>query len=158
MAARKGRPAIGASQHRPARSSGDDRAGRAAGSGRSGTASRTPRGRGTRDGRSLPDFTRPALAPSLLAAVVLIACVALIDVPAFVAVRWGVTVLALIVLVFAVRGRTWWAAAVMAAIAVCWNPLVTVPLPGQLWAALQLVAAAVFIVIGIAVKVPRETD
>lgn len=148
MAARKGRPAIGASQQRPARRPETVRA--AAGPGRDGRGS----GRGT----ATPDFTRPALAPSLLAAVVLIACVALIDVPAFVAVRWGVTVLALIVLVFAVRGRTWWAAAVTAAIAVCWNPLVTVPLPGQLWAALQLVAAAVFIVIGIAVKVPREAE
>jgi hypothetical protein len=157
MAARKGRPAIGASQQRPARSSGDDGARRPPGDARRAGAG-TPRGRGTGSGEALPDFTRPALAPSLLAAVVLIACVALVDVPAFVAVRWGVTVLALIVLVFAVRGRTWWAAVLTAAVAVCWNPLVTVPMPGQLWAALQLVAAAVFIVVGIAVKVPREAD
>ncbi len=159
MAARKGRPAIGASQHRPVRAPGDGRDGRSPGDARRPRAG-VPRGRGTGSGSgtALPDFTRPALAPSLLAAVVLIACVALVDVPAFVAVRWGVTVLALIVLVFAVRGRTWWAVAVTAAVAVCWNPLVTVPMPGQLWAALQLVAAAVFIVIGIAVKVPREAD
>ena len=68
------------------------------------------------------------------------------------------TVLALIVLVFALRGRAWWALVVTAAIAVCWNPLVTVPIPGQVWAALQIVAAALFVVMGLAVKVPRTTD
>ncbi|WP_223246486.1 DUF6804 family protein [Curtobacterium sp. ER1/6] len=105
-----------------------------------------------------PPFTRPALAPSLLAAVVLVAFVAIVDSSAFVFVRWGVTVLALIVLVFAVRGRAWWAVALTAAIAVCWNPVVVVPIPGQVWAALQLVAAAAFILVGISVKVPREAD
>jgi len=105
-----------------------------------------------------PPFTRPALAPSLLAAVVLIAFVAVLDSSGFVFVRWGVTVLALIVPVFAVRGRAWWAAVLTAAIAVCWNPVVVVPIPGQVWAALQLVAAAAFILVGIAVKVPRVAD
>ncbi|PYY38776.1 hypothetical protein DEJ25_06305 [Curtobacterium sp. MCPF17_011] len=106
----------------------------------------------------MPDFTRPALAPSLLAAVVLLACVAFLDSSAFVFARWGVTVLALIVLVFAIRGRVWWAAVLTAAVAVCWNPVVVLPIAGQLWAALQLVAAALFIVVGIAVKVPRSAD
>jgi hypothetical protein len=115
-------------------------------------------GRVPRDERSLPDFTRPALAPSLLAAVVLLACVAFLDSSAFVFARWGVTVLALIVLVFAIRGRVWWAALLAAAVAVCWNPVVVLPIPGQLWAASQLVAAGLFIVVGIAVKVPRTAD
>ncbi|MCJ1714848.1 DUF6804 family protein [Microbacterium sp. M1A1_1b] len=155
MAGRKGRPQVGSSL-RPSGGSGS-RSGSpssTAGSGASfGAAASRGRGGGKPD---LPDYTRPALAPSLLAAIVLLACVALLDAPAFVAVRWGITVLALIVLVFALRGRTWWAIAVTAAVAVCWNPLVTVPIPGQVWAALQIVAAAVFIVVGIAVKVPRS--
>lgn len=141
MASRRGRPAIGSSQQGvPARP--------------------TPRApqRAAEGGRQLPPYTRPALAPSLLAAVVLLACVAIIDASAFVFARWGVTVLALIILVFAVRGRSWWAAALMAAVAVCWNPLVVVTIPGQVWAALQIVAAALFVVVGLAVKVPRETD
>lgn len=141
MASRRGRPAIGSSQQGvPARP--------------------TPRApqRAAGGGRQLPPWTRPALAPSLLAAVVLLACVAIIDASAFVFARWGVTVLALIILVFAVRGRSWWAAALMAAVAVCWNPLVVVPIPGQVWAALQIVAATLFVVVGLAVKVPRETN
>ncbi|WP_242091392.1 DUF6804 family protein [Curtobacterium sp. DN_7.5] len=145
MAARKGRPTIGSSQQGvPAR-----------------PAPRTPARpapRSSGSDRELPPYTRPALAPSLLAAVVLLACVALVDSSAFVFARWGVTVLALIVLVFAVRGRTWWAGLLMVAVAVCWNPLVVVPVPGEAWAALQVVAAALFIAVGLAVKVPRETD
>jgi len=140
--ARKGRPPAGSSlQGVP--------------SGRPEVRRPTPDGP-TADGT--PPFTRPALAPSLLAAVVLIAFVAVLDSSGFVFVRWGVTVLALIVLVFAVRGRAWWAAVLTAAIAVCWNPVVVVPIPGQVWAALQLVAAAAFILVGIAVKVPRVAD
>lgn len=149
--ARKGRPPAGSSLTGvPARSTPDSAVGRPA-SGRPGSSGRA-------DAGGTPPFTRPALAPSLLAAIVLLACVAIIDSSGFVFARWGVTVLALIVLVFAVRGRTWWAAALAAAIAVCWNPVVVLPIPGQVWAALQILAAALFIVVGIVVKVPRETD
>ena len=150
MTARKGRPAIGSSQQASSSAPASSTRVGARGTGR---ARRTGR-----DRQALPDFTRPALAPSLLAAVVLLACVAFLDSSAFVFARWGVTVLALIVLVFAVRGRVWWAAVLTAAVAVCWNPVVVLPIPGQLWAALQLVAAALFIVVGITVKVPRAAD
>jgi hypothetical protein len=166
MAARKGRPAVGSSLGSARGSSfgagaSEDRepatgTGRAGATGRAGTAGRA--GGGARASRPVPDFTRPALAPGLIAAIVLLACVAFLDAPAFVAVRWGVTVLALIILVFALRGRAWWALVVTAAIAVCWNPLVTVPIPGQVWAALQIVAGALFVVMGLAVKVPRTTE
>ncbi|WIB12679.1 MULTISPECIES: DUF6804 family protein [unclassified Curtobacterium] len=154
MTARKGRPAIGSSQQAASSPQGSSRQG----SSRQDSRGATQGSGSGRDGRTLPDFTRPALAPSLLAAVVLLACVAFLDSSAFVFARWGVTVLALIVLVFAIRGRAWWAAVLTAAVAVCWNPVVVLPIPGQLWAALQLVAAALFIVVGIAVKVPRAAD
>lgn len=137
MASRRGRPPVGSSQQ-----------------GVPAAPSRPAAGAGQTS--DTPAFTRPALAPSLIAAIVLLACVAIVDSSGFVFARWGVTVLALIVLVFAVRGRAWWAAALMAAVAVCWNPLVVVPIPGEVWAALQIVAAALFIVVGILVKVPRE--
>jgi len=160
MAARKGRPAVGSSLGSTRGSSfgtGATRDGAAGpGADRAGTGGRA--GGGGRASRPVPDFTRPALAPGLIAAIVLLACVAFLDAPAFIAVRWGITVLALIILVFALRGRAWWALVVTAAIAVCWNPLVTVPIPGQLWAALQIVAAALFVVMGLAVKVPRTTE
>jgi hypothetical protein len=143
MAGRKGRPPAGSSLH--------------------GVPTTPPRsapsapGTGSGAGSETPSFTRPALAPSLIAAMLLLACVAIIDSSAFVFARWGVSVLALIVLVFAVRGRAWWAAVLMAAVAVCWNPIAVVSIPGEVWAALQILAAALFVVVGILVKVPRET-
>jgi hypothetical protein len=139
MAARKGRPPVGSSQH-----------------GVPAAPVRPAAGAPNRSSET-PPFTRPALAPALIAAIVLLACVALVDSSGFVFARWGVTVLALIVLVFSIRGKTWWAAVLMAAVAVCWNPLATVPIPGQVWAAMQLLAAALFVVVGLVVKVPRET-
>lgn len=108
--------------------------------------------------RTEPTFTRPALAPGLLAAVGLLACIALLGSPGFIGVRIGVTFLALVVLVFAYRARAWIAGIGTLAIAVCWNPVVPVPIPGQVWAAMQIVAAAAFVAIGIVVKVPDEQD
>lgn len=104
-----------------------------------------------------PAFTRPALAPGILAAVVLGAGALLLDSGAFTVVRFAVSILALIVLVFAVRGRTWWAVPLVAAIAVVWNPVVVLPLSGQPWAALQFAAGVVFVVVGVLVKVPTAS-
>ncbi|WP_423917597.1 DUF6804 family protein [Frigoribacterium sp. 2-23] len=103
-----------------------------------------------------PDFTRPALAPGLLGAVALVAGVALLDTGAFIIFRYVVSIFALIMIVFAFRARAWWAIVLLAAIAVLWNPVVVIPLDGQPWAALQFVAAFVFIVVGVLVKVPTE--
>jgi len=103
-----------------------------------------------------PEFTRPALAPGLLAAVALVAGSVLLDSSIFTGFRYAVSILALIVLVFAIRGRAWWALPLLAAIAVLWNPVVVVPLDGQPWAALQFVAAVVFVIVGVRTKVPTD--
>jgi hypothetical protein len=101
-----------------------------------------------------PDFLRPALAPGLLGAIVLLAGVALLDSAWFVPVRFVVTILALIMCVFAVRGRAWWALPFLAAIAVLWNPVVTVPVGDQAWQAFQFLAALVLVIAGVLIKVP----
>jgi hypothetical protein len=88
---------------------------------------------------------------------VLLACIVLVDNGVFLFVRMAVTVLALICLVFAARGRSVLGIVLTALIAIAWNPVVTLPIPGQLWAALQVVAAAAFVAVGILVKVPRES-
>lgn len=98
-------------------------------------------------------FTRPALAPGLLGAIALIAGGALLDSSVFVLFRYVVAILALIVLVFAWRGRGWGYLPFLAAIAVLWNPVWPIPLTGQLWQGLQFVAAAVFIAAAVRVKV-----
>ena len=103
-------------------------------------------------------FTRPALAPGLIAAVVLFVGIALIGQNAFTFVGWGVTVLALIVMVFAIRARHWWWLPVLAAIAVFWNPVAPFGFDGPLWLGVQYLAILVFIVAGVLIKVPTTAQ
>lgn len=111
----------------------------------------------TRDG-GRANFTRPGLAPALIAAAVLVFCVGFVNDSGFFLVRLGVTVLALIIVVFAIQGRNWLAAAAMAAAAVLWNPVLPVPTGGPTWAALQFVGSAAFIAVGIFLRVPTRED
>jgi K+-sensing histidine kinase KdpD len=103
-----------------------------------------------------PAFTRPALAPGLIAAIALLAGTALLDSDVFTVFRYVVSIFALIVLVFAYRGRVWWALPMLAAVAVLWNPVFVVPVQTELWQGLQFVAAALMIAVGVLVKVPTE--
>jgi hypothetical protein len=102
-----------------------------------------------------PAFRRPALAPGLLGAVVLLAGLALLDSGAgFLWIRFPVAILALIVAWFAFQARHWWWLPPLLAIAVVWNPVYPLDLSGQLWVAGQFLAAGVFIAAGILIKVP----
>ncbi|MBW8027792.1 DUF6804 family protein [Clavibacter michiganensis] len=103
-----------------------------------------------------PAFTRPSLAPGLLGAIVLLAGFAVIDGDLFTVVRFAVAILALIMIVFSVRARSWWSAALLAAVAVMWNPVAVIPVEAVTWQSLQYVAAIVFIAAGILVNVPVE--
>jgi hypothetical protein len=99
-----------------------------------------------------------ALAPGILAAIVLLAGVALISLDGYIAIRFGVSILALIVAVFAWQARQWWWLPVLVAIAVAWNPVVVIPLEGDLWLGAHYVAAILFIAIGVLVKVRNPED
>lgn len=103
-----------------------------------------------------PAFTRPALAPGLIAAIALLAGTALLGSDVFTVFRYVVSIFALIVLVFAYRGKAWWALPLLAAVAVLWNPVFVVPVQAELWQGLQFVAAALMIAVGVLVKVPTE--
>ena len=103
-----------------------------------------------------PAFTRPALAPGLIAAIALLAGTALLGSDVFTVFRYVVSIFALIILVFAYRGRLWWALPLLAAVAVLWNPVFVVPVQPELWQGLQFVAAALMIAVGVLVKVPTE--
>lgn len=99
-----------------------------------------------------------ALAPGILAAIVLLAGVALISLDGYIAIRFGVSILALIVAVFAWQARQWWWLPLLVAIAVAWNPVVVLPFEGDLWLGAHYAAAIVFIVIGLLVKVRNPDD
>jgi hypothetical protein len=103
-------------------------------------------------------FLRPALAPGLLGAIVLLAGVPLIESTIFVGFRYVITVLAAIVVVFAYRGRGWIFLPFLAAIVVLWNPVYVIPISARPWQVMQFVAAGVFIAAAIRVKVPAPAS
>lgn len=106
-----------------------------------------------------PEFRRPALAPGLLGAIVLMAGLALLDNDGgFLFIKFGVAILALILCVFAWQAKQWWWIIGLAAVTVAWNPIWPLALSGQAWVASQFVAALLFIVIGISVKVLNADD
>lgn len=106
-----------------------------------------------------PEFRRPALAPGILGAIVLLAGLALLDnAGGFLFIRFGVAILAVIMCVFTWQARAWWWIAALAAIVIVWNPIFPFEFHGQFWVALQFVAAIVFVAAGLFVKVKNPDD
>jgi len=106
-----------------------------------------------------PEFRRTALAPGLLAAIVVLAGLALLDNPdGYLFIRFPVSILALIICVFAYQAKHWWWLPILIAIAVLWNPVWPLPLSGQIWVALQFVAALMFIIAGLTIRVRNPDD
>ena len=105
-----------------------------------------------------PEFRRTALAPAILGSIVLLAGVALVNVDAYIVIRFAASILALIVAVFAWQARQWWWLPLLAAIAVVFNPVVIVPIPGVGQLVAHYVSILVLIVVGIFVKVRNDED
>ena len=105
-----------------------------------------------------PEYRRTALAPSILATIVLLAGVALVDSDAYLVIQFLVAILALIVAVFAWQARQWWWLAGLAPIAVLWNPVVPLEIDGDLWLGLHYVAAIVFIAAGVLIRIKNDED
>lgn len=108
--------------------------------------------------QTTPSFTRPALAPGLLGAIALLAFVAVIDSDWFTIARYVVSILALIVCVFAVQARQWWWLIGLVPIAIVWNPVLPIDLDTLVFQALHIVAAAVFVASGLLIKVPQPAE
>jgi hypothetical protein len=101
-----------------------------------------------------PTFRRTALAPGLLAAIVMIAGFALIGQDSYLVIEYVVAILALIVAWFAFQARQWWWIPLLLAIAVIWNPVFPFHFSGPYWFGAQYVAILVFVLVAILVKVP----
>lgn len=101
---------------------------------------------------------RPGFLPGLLGAIVLMAALALIGTSWFTVVLYVVCILALIMIVLAVQGKRIVWALPLAVIAVVWNPVVPLSLPGTAWIWLHLVGAVVFIAVGVLMRVPVRQD
>ena len=105
-----------------------------------------------------PEYRRTALAPSILATIVLLAGVALIGSDGYLIIQFLVAILALIVAFFAWQARQWWWSVPLVAIAVLWNPVFPITIDGDVWLALHYIAAIVFIAAGILIRIPNEDD
>jgi hypothetical protein len=101
-----------------------------------------------------PTVRRLALAPGLLAAIVLIAGFALIGGAGFIVIRYVVAILALIIGYFAFQAKQWWWMPLLLAIAVSWNPIFPFGFSGIYWYGAQYLAIVVFILTAIFIKVP----
>jgi len=118
-------------------------------------SNRAARGGATeRDRYGAPTYRRLALAPGLLAAIVVIAGFALIEGSGFIFIRYAVAILALIIGYFAFQAKQWWWMPLLLAIAVIWNPVVPFGFSGVYWYGAQYAAIVVFILTAIFVKVP----
>ncbi|MCU1552134.1 MAG: hypothetical protein JWR36_2694 [Glaciihabitans sp.] len=101
-------------------------------------------------------FRRTALAPGILAAIVLLAGLALLESSAFFWIKTTVAILAAIVGVYAWQSKQWWWLLPLAAIVVLWNPVLPITIhPEQLWLGLQYIAVIVFIVCGMLIRIPN---
>ncbi|TFD66166.1 hypothetical protein E3T38_13325 [Cryobacterium sp. Hb1] len=105
-----------------------------------------------------PTFTRSALAPGLLGAIVLLAGLALLDSESFIIIRYAVSILALILCVFVIQARSWYWLVGLVPMAVLWNPVVLFDLSGQGWVSAQFIGAIIFIAVGLRTKVPVRKD
>lgn len=106
-----------------------------------------------------PAFRRTALAPGILGAIVLFAGFALLDSDGFTFIRFGVAILGLIVAVYAWQAaQPWWLIGLVP-IVILWNPVFPITIPSEtVWLGMQYVAALIFIVAGIRIKVPNPDD
>lgn len=99
---------------------------------------------------------RMALAPGLLAAVVLFLSPLFLDGTGATVIRYIVAILALIVAWFALQAKQWWWTAVFVAVAVIWNPIYPFAFEGTAWTFAQFAAALAFLAASALIKVPRE--
>lgn len=105
-----------------------------------------------------PEFRRTALVPGILAAIVLIAGAVLVGTDGFTWIRFAVSILALIVAVFAWQARHWWWLIGLVPIAIVWNPVWPFEFDGPIWQGAQFAAALIFILAAILVKIVNVDD
>jgi len=97
---------------------------------------------------------RTALAPAILAVIALFIGLALLGTDAYTVIRFVVSIMALIIVVFAWQARHWWWIIPFVAIAVLWNPVLPIDVAsGDLWLGLQYIAVIIFMSAGILIRV-----
>jgi len=99
---------------------------------------------------------RNALVPGFIALATLVFGTALIGTELFTIVRFLISILALIVVWFAVQARQWWWIPLFIGVAVLWNPVVPLPFTGIFWVLAQPLAGSFFVLAGILIRQERS--
>jgi hypothetical protein len=107
-----------------------------------------------RDRYGAPTVRRTALAPGLLAAIVMLAGFALIGQSTYIIIEYVVAIFALIVAWFALQAKQWWWIPLLVAVAVIWNPVFPFGFRGPYWFGAQYLAVLLFVLVAVFVKVP----
>jgi hypothetical protein len=105
---------------------------------------------------SPPALRRTALLPAIAAVIALLVGLALLDSEWFTVIRYVVSILSLIIAVFAWRARQWWWLIGLVPIAVLWNPVAPIELGEELRFGLQYLAVVVFLAAGAFIREPVE--
>jgi hypothetical protein len=101
---------------------------------------------------------RTALAPAILAVIGLFVGLALLGTDAYTVIRFVVSIMALIIVVFSWQARQWWWIIPFVAIAVLWNPVLPIVIASaDLWLGLQYVAVIIFMSAGILIRVKDKS-
>ncbi|WP_166981431.1 DUF6804 family protein [Paramicrobacterium fandaimingii] len=104
-------------------------------------------------------FTRPALAPSILAAMALMAGAALLGTEWFIIVRFAVAILVAVMGVFAVQAKAYVWLVVVVPVVIAWNPVLPITMGGTGWAVAHLAVPVALVVAGFLIRVPaKESD
>lgn len=98
------------------------------------------------------------LVPGVLAAIVLVAGSVLVESDGFIWILFPVSILALIMCVFAWQANAWWWLIAFVPLAIAWNPVLPFGFGGAVWLAMQFVAALVFVAAGVLIKVRNPDD
>jgi hypothetical protein len=108
----------------------------------------------SRSGSERPALIRPAFLPGILGAVVAFVGTGLVGSDFYLIIRFVISILAVIIAVYAVQGRRWLWVLPLAALAVIWNPVFPVDFSGPPWLFAHIAAAAVFLLAGFFITVP----
>jgi hypothetical protein len=98
--------------------------------------------------------SKMALAPGVLAALVLLAGLALVGGDAYDFVRYPVAILAAVMGWFAIQARALLWLIGLVPILVLWNPVLPFAFPDPVWSSLHLAAVGVVVAAGLIIKVP----
>jgi hypothetical protein len=105
-----------------------------------------------------PQYRRTALVPAILAAIVLLATVPLVGSDPYLIVRFAVSILALIVVVFAWQAKQWWWLLGLVPIAVLFNPVLPIEQTVSFQQGAHYVSVLVFLAAGVFIRVTNPDD